>query len=121
MKLEPALAEMVNGCQTVCVVECCGLDAFDFSPIHIASHLLKWGSTSNISGVSTLSAQIEALKANYGSKGASACGATIDDLNQQLSGNQIDQLTDELSANLKVAVKLIEESEKNRHQIKTND
>ena len=35
----PRLASLIRACEKVCSVDCCGLGAFDFSPLHAASHL----------------------------------------------------------------------------------
>lgn len=37
------LSRVVRRCETVCDSDCCGLDAFDFHPIHAASAILAWG------------------------------------------------------------------------------
>ena len=33
------LTSLINACPKICTVECCGIKAFDFSPLHIASFL----------------------------------------------------------------------------------
>lgn len=114
MKLDPPLASLFARCQTICVAECCGIDAYDFSPIHMASYLTMYGGKIDPSGLKTLIGQIEALKANYGSGQASEGGATFDDLNASLTAAAVDSLADELLANLAVAVKLVEISEEQR-------
>ncbi len=40
LTLGSSLQRVVRGCETVCVAACCGLDAFDFHPIHVASTVL---------------------------------------------------------------------------------
>jgi hypothetical protein len=37
------LANLITACETFCVHDCCGIDAFHFSPLHIASHM-SWHS-----------------------------------------------------------------------------
>ena len=111
MKLEPPLANILARCETICVAECCGIDAYDFSPIQIASGLTMYRGTPSPADIRKVRAQIAALKANYGTLGASASGATLEELNQSFTAEQIDELTDELSANLDVALNLIEQSE----------
>jgi hypothetical protein len=41
--IEIALPAQLNGlvryCEKVCVAGCCGIDAFDFSPLHVASYI----------------------------------------------------------------------------------
>ena len=37
--LTERLMHLINYCEKQCVAECCGMDAFDFSPLHVASYL----------------------------------------------------------------------------------
>lgn len=39
LSLSARLQALVGACQKVCVAECCGVEAFDFSPLHVASFL----------------------------------------------------------------------------------
>ena len=43
LDLPDALSWLAKRCETVCVAECCGLRAFDFAPLHIASWLTRGG------------------------------------------------------------------------------
>ena len=61
-----------------------------------------------------LRAQLATLEVNYGSAGASSSGVTIDEMNQAFTGIAIDALVHEISANLDVAVRLCEDTEKAR-------
>jgi len=115
MKLEPPLANLIARCQTICVAECCGVDAYDFSPIQIASYLTMYRGKPDASEVRTLRGQIEAHRANCGV--ASGRGATIEEMNQRFTAEEIERLTDELLANLEVALNLIEISERRRYGI----
>jgi hypothetical protein len=38
IELPERLQYLVKYCEKACVAECCGIDAFDFSPLHIASY-----------------------------------------------------------------------------------
>ena len=114
MKLEDPLLDLISRCQTICVAECCGIDAYDFSPVHIASYLLMWEGKPNESNLIKLRAQLEALKSNYGSKGASSNGVTIDDMNQRFSGIEIDNLVDEITENMEIALQICEKAEAER-------
>jgi hypothetical protein len=115
MKLEDPVLNLVSRCQTICVAECCGIDAFDFSPIHIASYLLMWEGKPNPNTVAKLRSQLASLKANYGSSCASASGVTIYDMNQGFTGAEIDALVDEITGNLDVALRLCAEAEGQRY------
>jgi hypothetical protein len=107
MKLEPPLADLIARCQTICVAECCGVDAYDFSPVQIASYLTMYRGKPDVSEVRALRGQIGALRANYGLAGANGHGATCDETNQGFTADQIERLTDELLANLEIALSLI--------------
>jgi hypothetical protein len=61
-------------------------------------------------------AQIEAIRANFGTAGASGRGTTIDDMNQVFTAGQIEALSAELSANLNVALRLIVQSNDMRYK-----
>jgi hypothetical protein len=39
----PQLANLIAACETCCVHDCCGIDAFHFSPLHVAAHLSRFG------------------------------------------------------------------------------
>lgn len=116
MKLDQPLANLLNRCQTICVAECCGIHAYDFSPIHVASYLLMFRGLVDPSEVKQLRVQLAALKANYGTKGASARGVTLDEMNQDFTAEEIDSLVNEIETNLEVALKLVEDSESKRYR-----
>lgn len=40
--LDYPLLGLVKHCETLCEAACCGVDAFEFSPIHIASFLIRY-------------------------------------------------------------------------------
>ena len=109
-----ALANLITRCQTICVAECCGLDAYDFSPIQIASYLTMYRGKVDYSEVEKLRSQLGALRANYGVGGASGSGVTVEEMNQIFSAEEIEGLAREMLANLDVALSLIEESETRR-------
>lgn len=116
MKLEPPLANLIAHCQTMCVAECCGVDAYDFSPLHIASYLTMYRGEPDASEIHTLRRQIDAIRENYGVSGASGGGVTIEGMNQCFTAEQIEALASELSANLDVALELVEIGETRRYR-----
>ena len=117
MKLEPPLLNLIARCQTICVAECCGIDAYDLSPIQIASYLTMYRGKPDASEVRTLRGQIDALPANYGLAGASGRGVTLKEINQSFTAEQVEVMTNELLANLDAALSLIEKSEELRYRI----
>jgi hypothetical protein len=119
MKLESPLSNLLSRCETLCVAGCCGRDAYDFSPIHIASFLSMWSVTPDPKVVAALREQIATLRTNYGSGGASGSEVVIDEMNQCFTAEEIDTLTGEIAANLAVALDLMAESEKGRFKNET--
>ena len=111
MRLEPPLKSLFDRCMTFCVAECCGIDAYDFSPIHIASYLLMHRGAPDVQEIAMLREQLAALKGDYGPTGAVAQGVSLDDANQGLTASEVAELVDEISANLEIAVETIAEVE----------
>jgi len=107
MRLEPPLSNLFARCVTQCVAECCGIDAYDFNPIHVASYLLMYRGEPDPHEIDQIRAQLDSLKSNYGSAGASGHGATFQDLNQGLDGSEVDALVDHLLSALDTALSLI--------------
>jgi Family of unknown function (DUF6331) len=95
----------------MCVAECCGIDAYDFSPIQIASYITMWQGLPDEKEITTIRNQLAAIKANYGSAGGSSSGVTIEEMNHAFAAAEIDVFTDEISENLEIALKLVVESE----------
>ena len=116
MKIEPPLSNLIGRCQTICVAGCCGIDAYDFSPIQIASYLTMWRGSPDEKEIKTIRNQISDIKANYGNAGGSSLGVTIEEMNQIFTAEEIDLFTGEISANLEIALKLITESETLRYK-----
>jgi len=112
MKLERPLSELLKKCETKCVSGCCGLNAFDLSPVHIASFITR---NDNIE-INALEEQIKTLSINYGENGGSGRGVRLEEINDNFSAKAIDSLTKELLTNINVAKELIEVSEKNRYK-----
>ncbi len=61
MKLGARLKALVEACENMCVAECCGIGAFDFSPLHITSHLSAFTGTISEADLSKVEAEIDAM------------------------------------------------------------
>lgn len=94
--MQDHLETLAQYCATLCVIECCGLDACDFSPIHIASYCLSREPRYPERVANEIIEQAKTLKANYGANGASACGIEISAINERLSGSRVDKLAQTL-------------------------
>lgn len=90
------LEALAKYCATMCVIECCGLDACDFSPVHIASYCLSRDARYPSSVAIEIIEQAKTLKSNYGSNGTSARGITINEINERMTGRRVDILAETL-------------------------
>lgn len=112
MKLDTPLSTLIEQCQTICVNECCGVDAYDFSPIHMASYLVcYWAGKIDEEQISKIEEQLRELNMNYGLSGSVSIGVSIPEMNQNFSGNGIRELTNLIQSNLDVAVQLVKNYE----------
>lgn len=107
MKLVHPLAGLVDRGQTICVPECCGIDAYDFSPIHVASFLVMWRGDVDQSELSKLRQQIESLRDDFGSNGRLGNSVSIEGMNLSMTGTEVDAFASELSASIESALKII--------------
>jgi hypothetical protein len=57
----PRLASLIRACEKVCVVDCCGLDAFDFSPLHAASHLSAFTGVISDDDIAAIDSEVNQL------------------------------------------------------------
>ena len=109
MRLEAPLANLIRYCQAICVAECCGAEAFDFHPIHIASFLLLYRGVPDPADIATMRGQLETLRSEYGTNGSCSIGVTLDEMNQIFSGADVDQFVSRILANLDRALRVIDE------------
>lgn len=59
----PQLSGLIRACQKMCVADCCGVDAFDFSPLHVASYLAAWTGAISEPDMAAIHEEIEQLRA----------------------------------------------------------
>ena len=71
MSLPTPLANLVSYCEKLCVKECCGIESFDFSPIHLASWLEQSRGAPTEETVSMLNQQLDDFRISYGSGSSS--------------------------------------------------
>ncbi len=111
MALPSPLSNLISSCEKLCVKECCGIEAFDFSPVHIASWLHASRGEPAESTIDQISEQLDDLRIRYGS-GSSTEGYESDEneMNQVFSPEQVDQLVNQVSTNLKHAIELNQQS-----------
>lgn len=107
MNLEHPLASLINHCQTICVSECCGIDAYDFSPIHVASFLILWRGDIDPTELSKLREQIHSLRDNFGQNGCLGSGVSIKKMNHSMTGAEVDAFASQLLAAIESALEII--------------
>jgi len=61
LPLSARLQALVAACQKTCVAECCGAEAFDFSPLHVASFLSAFTGIIDAEDVAALQRELDAL------------------------------------------------------------
>lgn len=101
------LGALAQYCAKICVIECCGLDACDFSQIHIASYCLTRKPRFPSRVANEIIEQAKTLKANYGSNGASARGITIVEINERMSGQRVDILAETIERQTTLAIAVL--------------
>ncbi len=100
------LLNLIKACETICVAGCCGLSAFDFSPIHMASYLIRGSGEVCDVDVTEIRAALEVWRKTYGS--ASGTGYTSDEneLNAIMGPDDVDELCNRLESCLQRAIDL---------------
>ena len=117
MKLEHPLLNLFTRCETVCVPACCGIDAYDFSPIHIASFLTMYSGSLEVSELEKLTKQLKDFREKYGASSNNSQEVNISDLSESLTPKEVDLLIDEIERNIIVAKELISQSEDKRWDV----
>lgn len=104
------LTTLMQRCQEVCVAECCGLDAFDFSPIHIASYLATHHPPRRDGVVTEIMTDLEDFR--RGPEGVPDTEMVrVNVLNESLSRGRRDRLADEIVAAIGVAREILDRYE----------
>lgn len=98
---------LVARCETQCVAACCGINAYDFDPIHVASFLIMYEGKPRPEDLAALASQLRDLRENFGSQAARSESCTIDGLNQIFTPQQIDALVSEIEASIATTLELI--------------
>ncbi len=107
MKLEYPLLGLIKNCATICEPECCGIDAFDFSPFHIASYLLRYNGQIDQDELEKIKNQLSFLNSGYGITGIQQDGCTLDEMNQIFAGKDISRLVETIDIALNRACELV--------------
>lgn len=100
LELAQPLLGLIEACETLCEVECCGIDAFDFSPIHMASHLIRYYGHPRPENIDEITSQLLEMDAVADLARASGRAIIIDQLNQYFTGQALADLSTSLKNGL---------------------
>lgn len=110
--LPAGLQHLVDRCEKVCDARCCGIDAYDFSPLHVASFLTHSGRIDPdlITGwnkiLNDLLETVSDLPANEAGFICSVAG-----MNQYFTWQQFNDFIEEVRSSIYAAPKMLEFSE----------
>ncbi len=106
----PRLAALIRACQKVCVPECCGIDAFDFSPLHTASHLSAHTGAIAREDLSAIEHELDELLESVASCEPNADGfvCSLEYTNQCFSASSLAELVARIKSSLVLAPKVLE-------------
>jgi hypothetical protein len=113
MKLE-CLSDLVSNCETLCRSECCGIDAYDFSPINIANYLTKFDGQANESEVDLIKEKLKFIISSNAQNSEPQLVISVEEMNQNFTSEEIVIFASEIKHNLEVALFLVSESDKKR-------
>ena len=110
--LPERLGYLVEYCEKSCVAGCCGLDAFDFSPIHIASYLCAYTGRISPSDVAEWEQRLLEAESLVRDLKPDANGyiCSVERLNQYFRRAEFEQFIDELRRGIQLAPRLLDYS-----------
>lgn len=93
MTLDYPLLGLIKHCETLCEAACCGLDAFDFSPIHIASFLIRYTGRIESGDVDKVLSQLQKLDTEAERLEREGGTISIEAMNQIFNGPMLSTLS----------------------------
>lgn len=105
------LGHLIQYCEKHCVAECCGVDAFDFSPLHVASFISAPTGAIESRDLSTWLALIDELDANLRAISPSdpaGLVCVVKPMNQRFTGEAVRALIAELKTSVTAAPRILE-------------
>jgi hypothetical protein len=108
--LPDRLQYLVKYCEKICLAECCGIDAFDFSPLHVASYLSAYSGQITQADLATWESELrklEELAANLiPNEDGFIC--SVEGMNQYFSRTEFDAFIAKLRHSIEVAPKVVD-------------
>lgn len=111
LEIPERLGYLIEYCEKSCVAECCGVDAFHFSPLHIASFISGSSGAINEAELGTWNGLIDEFESNFRAlqspqEGGFAC--VISPMNQLFTEEAFAALIAELRTSLAAAPAVLE-------------
>jgi hypothetical protein len=107
MKLDHPLLGLIKNCETLCEADCCGRNAFDFSPIHMASFLLRYGGEIKASQIAEIQSQLQTLEAESVTLRNEGGTTVIHEMNQVFTGQELAELIAEIAKGLALVPEVV--------------
>jgi hypothetical protein len=116
LRLSPRLAALVDACQKACVAECCGLEAFDFSPVHVASYLSAFSGRISLDETASLIGELGSLLEQVSGVEPDENGhvCSIAAMNQHFTPQTLDAVVRELMRSISAAPEMLQLSDRLR-------
>jgi Family of unknown function (DUF6331) len=116
IQLAPRLEALIKSCERSCVHDCCGIDAFDFSPLYIAGHMSAYTGSVSQSDVEEVIKEIDELMQRVLALTPTPEGwiCSIKGMNQFFSVKTLSEFAEELKFNIKLAQSVVDLSEEIR-------
>jgi hypothetical protein len=114
--LPDRLQSLVKYCEKSCVAECCGRDAFDLSPLHIASYLSAYTGQITEHDIGEWEQQVDQFEESVAGLTPNAEGlvCSIKGMNQFFRRDDLEALLAELRNSIRVAPRIVELSDQLR-------
>jgi hypothetical protein len=113
---QPLLARLISACDVDCGADCCGLDAFDFSPLHVAVFLSRMSGRIETREATELHGQLDALLDETRTLAPNELGHVchIEGTNQYLTADGVATLVEEIRTAIRHAPDVLELSNRLR-------
>jgi hypothetical protein len=101
---------LVDACQVVCVPDCCGIGAYDFSPLYTAAYLTRFTGVVSKDDVRAISDELDALLAEASTLRPNSDGfvCSISGMNQYFTANSLREFADDIRRSMSLAPKVVE-------------
>jgi hypothetical protein len=107
------LRHLIDDCEKGCVKACCGIDAYDFTPLHIASSMSAYTGTINPADVEEMINEVKKFDQSFDELQLAPIGfvCSIEHMNQHFNLEGFKALINELTLAIEASPKILELSD----------